>query len=100
MLDHGMRPRHAELAGHRDAFVAGIDRGELDAGVHDVLFGAIQAPEEIEMPPRATEFAVGDCLQPNLFLLLDDAFDLAVFDLRQLLRRDLALGPLRTRVMN
>ena len=41
---------------------------------------AVEAPEEIEMPPRAAEFAVGHRLQPDFFLLLDDALDLAVFD--------------------
>jgi hypothetical protein len=41
-----------------------------------VLLDAIEAPEEIEMPPGAAEFAVGDRLQPGLFLLLDDPLDL------------------------
>ncbi len=100
MLDHRMRPGHAELAGHLHALVARVDRGELDAGVHHMLFGAVEAPEEIEMPPGAAEFAVGDRLQADLFLLLDDALDLAVLDLLQLRGRDLALGLLRARLMD
>ena len=44
---------------------------------------AVETSEEIEMPPRAAEFAVGGELQPDLFLLLDDLLDLAVFDLAQ-----------------
>jgi len=52
----------ADLAGDLDAFIAGIHSGERDAGVHDVLFDAVEPPEEIEMPPGAAEFAVGDGL--------------------------------------
>ena len=48
------------------------------------LLDAVEAPQEIEMPPRAAEFAVGDRLQADLFLLLDDVLDLAVFDRLQL----------------
>ena len=54
------------------AFIARRDRGKRDAGVHHVAFDAVEAPEEIEMPPRAAEFAVGDRLQADRFLLLDD----------------------------
>ena len=60
--------------------------GEGDAAVHDVLLGAVEAPEEIEMPPRAAELAVGDRLQADVLLLLDDALDLAVLDRLQRLR--------------
>ena len=87
MLDHRMRPGHAELAGDLHALVARGDGGERDAGVHHVLLGAIEAPEEIEMPPRAAEFAVGDRLQPDFLLLLDDALDLAVFYRLEFARR-------------
>ncbi len=83
MLDHRMAGK-AELAGDLEAFVARGHGGEGDAGVHHVLLDAVEAPEEIEMPPGAAEFAVGDRLQADFFLLLDDALDLAVFDLLQL----------------
>ena len=79
MLDHRVMLR-ADLARDLGAFVARRDRGEGDAGVHHVLLDAVEAPEEIEMPPRAAEFAVGDRLQAGLLLLPDDAFDLAVLD--------------------
>src|SRR3954469_3954879 len=100
MLDHRVWLRHAELTGHLDAFVPRVYRGKLHAGVHDVLLGAIEAPEKVEMPPRAAELAVGDRFEPDVFLLLDDALDLAVFDRLQCLRRDLAFGALRPRVMD
>ena len=74
----------AELAGDLQALVARGDGGKGDAGLHDVLFDAVETPEKIEMPPGAAEFAVGDRSQADVFLLLDDAFDLAVFDLLQL----------------
>ena len=80
MLDHRMRPGHAELAGDLHAFAARRHAGKGDAGVHDVLLGAIETPEEIQMPPGAAKLAVGDRLQPYVFLSLDDALDLAIFD--------------------
>ena len=59
MLEHRMAAE-AELAGDLDALVARRHAGEGDAGIHHMLLGAIEAPEKIEMPPRAAEFAVGD----------------------------------------
>ena len=35
-----------------------------------MFLDAIETPEEIEMPPGAAEFAIGDRLQANVFLLL------------------------------
>ena len=59
-----------------------------------MLLDAVEAPEEIELPPGAAEFAVGDRLQADLFLLLDDALDLAVLDRLQRGGVDLALRAL------
>ena len=100
MLDHRVRPGHAELARDLDAFVPRVDAGKGDAAVHDVLLGAVEAPEEIEVPPRAAELAVGDGLQADVLLLLDDALDLAVLDRFQRVGRDLALGALGPRLMD
>ena len=91
MLDHRMAGE-ADLAGDLGAFVARPRGGEGDAGLHDGLLDAVEAPEEIEMPPGAAEFAVGDRLQAGIFLLLDDVLDLAVFHRFQFVCRDLALG--------
>ncbi len=60
--------------------------------VHDVLVDAVEAPEEIEMPPGAAEFAVGDRLQADVLLLFDDAFDLAILDRFQRIGIDFAFG--------
>ena len=51
------------------------------------------------MPPRAAEFAVGGELEADLFLLLDDALDLAVFHRLERCGVDLALGALGARFL-
>ncbi len=91
MLEHRMAGK-AELAGDAHAFIAGDDRSKSDAGVHDVPFDAVEPPEEVEMPPRAAEFAVADRLQAERFLLGNDALDLPVFNIAERGRGDLALG--------
>ncbi len=97
-----MRPGHAELAGDlRRLRCACSPPANLHAGVHHVLLGAVEAPEKIEMPPGAAEFAVGDRLQADLFLLLDDALDLAILDLLQLRPRVISpLAFLRARLVD
>jgi len=91
MIEHRVAGK-ADLAGDLEALVARGHGGEGDAAVHHVLLDAIEAPEEIEMPPGAAEFAVGDRLQADPFLFLDDALDLAVFDRLERGGVDLALG--------
>ena len=91
MLEHRVAGE-ADLAGDLDAFVARRHGGKGDAGVHDVALDAVEAPQEIEMPPGAAEFAVGDGLQAGRFLLLDDVLDLAVLDRLQRGGVDLAFG--------
>ena len=51
------------------------------------------------MPPRTAEFAVGDRLEADVFLLLDQLDDLGVFDFLELRRGDLALGALGAGLM-
>src|SRR5690348_16294046 len=46
------------------------------------------------MPPRAAKFAIGGELQSDIFLLLDDFFDLAVFHRFERRDVDLAFGAL------
>ena len=62
-----------------------------------VDFHAVEHAEKIEMPPRAAELAVGRDFEPDLLLLFDDLLDLAVFDLLELSRAELALFPFRAR---
>src|SRR5262249_23622857 len=55
--------------------------------------------QEIEVPPRAAELTVGDRLQADLFLLLDDALDLAILDRLERSGVDLSLGMLFARLL-
>ena len=79
MLEHRM-VGEADLADDARALGAGLQALERDALLHDVALDAVETPEEIEVPPGAAELAVGDRLEPDLLLLLDDALDLAVLD--------------------
>ena len=91
MLDHRMAGK-SELAGHPHALIARRDGGKCDPGIHVVALGAVEAPEKIEVPPGAAELAVGDGLQADVFLLLDDPLDLAILDRLEIGGADLALG--------
>src|ERR1700693_4023195 len=62
----------ADFADGAYAFGLGVDAVKLDAFVGVIEFDALQSAEEIKMPPRAAEFAVGRELQPDVRLFLDD----------------------------
>src|SRR5207247_11026104 len=98
MVDHGMAGE-ANLAGHAHALVARLNTSKGNAVVHDVALDPVEAPEKVEVPPGAAEFAVGHRLEPDLLLLLDDALDLAVFHRLELGRADLALGASLARLL-
>ena len=59
MLDHRMRPGEAELADDVGPLGLGLHPGELDAVLDLLHHDAVEAAEEIEVPPGAAEFAVG-----------------------------------------
>jgi hypothetical protein len=99
MVQHRMA-RETELAVDLGPLGPGIGAGEGDAGSHVALGHTIEPPEKIEMPPRAAELTVGDRLQADLFLLLDDARDLAVLDLGQRGGVDLARGVASARLLD
>src|SRR5262249_17505054 len=98
VVEHRMA-READLAGDPDALRLGLDPGELDAVVGRERGDAVEAAEEIEMPPRAAELAVGRALQADVLLLLDDGRDLAVLCRAQRLGRDLAALMLGARLL-
>ena len=79
-----------QLAGHLHAARLGLHAGELDALLGLVALGAAELLEEVEMPPGAAIFAVGDQLHADLFLLPDQLLDLGVLDLLQVGGADLA----------
>src|SRR5262245_23742336 len=69
VLDHD-RPGIADLAGDdRDRRLL-LGAAELGAGI-DARADALDLRQEIEVPPVAAEFAVGDALEADLFLLPD-----------------------------
>ena len=76
--------RKAELAVDAGPAVTGLHALERQAVIHLVDFHAVEHPEKIKVPPGAAEFAIGRDLQSDLFLLLDDRLDLAVFHLLEL----------------
>ena len=98
MLQHRMTGE-TELAGDARRARPRLHALELNAVVELLDLDAVEHAVEIEMPPRAAEFAVGGDLQPDLLLLLDDLLDLAVFHLLELCRADLALFALGARVL-
>src|SRR5215470_19677962 len=91
--------RKAELADHARPLRARLHAGERDALVHRVAFDAIESPQEIKVPPRTTEFTVGDRLHADLFLLADDTLDFAVFDGGQIGDGNLVPGTTRARLL-
>src|SRR5262249_49245458 len=68
------------LPGNLDSFVLRLDPVKLDSGSGRDRLDTLETAEEIKMPPRAAEFAIGRKFQSDLFLLPDDLFDLPVFD--------------------
>jgi len=85
-----MAAERAELADDAQHHGPRLHALELDLALAEIGLDTVELAEEIVVPERTAVFAVGDRLQPDRFLLLDDAFDLAVFDRLQLLGRDLA----------
>src|SRR4029079_3529634 len=89
----------ADFADDAERARLGLNTLELDSVIDFIDLDTVEHAEEIVMPPRATVLAVGRKLQPDFFLLCDDLFDLTVFDLLELGRRDLAFFMLQTRCL-
>ena len=60
----------ADAAGHAHALGLGLDAVEDDAVADLIELDAVEPLEEIELPPRAAQLAVGGELEPDLLLLL------------------------------
>ena len=99
VLQHRMTWQKPSLPVMRGVSVPGLHALKLDAVIELVDLDAVEHAVEIEMPPRAAEFAVGRDLEPDFLLLLDDLLDLAVLDLLELRRGDLALFALGARFL-
>jgi len=80
MFEHRVAGKRAELSGDAQHHRLRVRTLELDLALAEIGFHAVEAPKEIVVPEGAAEFAVGDRLQPNVLLPLDDLDDLVVFD--------------------
>ena len=70
-----------QLAGDANAVRFGLHAVELDPLLGIVTFNALQAIEEIEMPPCATKLTVGDHMQAAVALLLNQMTDRVILNL-------------------
>ncbi|MNC36403.1 hypothetical protein D3C75_849240 [compost metagenome] len=82
MLQEGMAGE-ADLAGQSCRVRPGFHTVEHITLVHQHMLHTVEAPEEIQVPVAAAEFAVGDCLQAQLLLLFHQLADFPVFYFRQ-----------------
>ena len=69
MLDHRMRAVAAELADDAQHHRLGLRALELDLALAEIGLDAVEPPEEVVVPERAAELAVGDRLEPDVLLL-------------------------------
>ena len=81
------------LAGDPSGHGGGVGRGLLVGG----MVHAVEAPHEVEMPPAAAEFAVGDHMQAGGLLLGDEFGDGLVLDRLERCGIDFAGGEILTR---
>ncbi len=89
------------LAGNPSGHGGGVGRGHLvvegDAVGCGGMVHAVEAPHEVEMPPAAAEFAVGDHMQAGGLLLGDEFGDGLVLDRLERCGIDFAGGEILTR---
>ncbi|MNE79136.1 hypothetical protein D3C80_1756000 [compost metagenome] len=73
----------ADFAAQTGRFRSGLGSVELIALVNNGLLDSVKAPEEIQMPPGAAEFAVSHGLEADFFLLRYELDDFGVFNFLQ-----------------
>ena len=88
MLEHRMTGE-TDLAVDLERVRLGLHAVELDAVVGEVELHAVEAAKKSKCHQVAAKLAVGGEFQPDLLLLLDRPFDLAVFDRAQCFGSDL-----------
>ena len=69
-----------QLAGDANAVRFGLHAVKLDPLLGIVTFNALQAIEEIEMPPCAPKLTVGDHMQAAVALLLNQMTDRVILN--------------------
>src|SRR5262245_52206439 len=80
MLDHRMPVESTELSNDPQQEWLRLRALEFDLAFPDITLDAGQQFQEIVLPGRTAELTVGHRFQPDIFLLLDDALDLAILD--------------------
>ena len=90
-----MRVAEPDLAGDLDAAGLGLHALELDAVIELDDVDAVEHAEEVEVPPRAAELAVGRELQAGIGLAHDELGDRRVLGVAQRLGVDAAGGEAR-----
>ena len=88
-----------DLARDLYAFRTCFHARERDTFAEVELLDAVEAPQKIEMPPRAAELSGRAGLQTDFGLFGDDAVDLAVFHRAQRRPVDLACRELRASLL-
>src|SRR5450759_2979499 len=96
MFEHRMARKRAERA--YDTQHHRLRALEFDLALAEIGLDAIETPQEIVIPERAAEFAVGDGFQADVFLAFDDGRNLAVFDGLELIAGDFATLAFRARL--
>ena len=99
VLDHRMAVEAPELARDAQQNLPRLRALELDLAFAGVGFDARQPLDEIGLPGRPAELAVGDRLQADGLLLADQGLDLAVLDVLQGIAIDFAARALATRLL-
>jgi hypothetical protein len=89
MVGQGMVSFAVFAADHRSGNRAVALSGGGQAQAHH--FGALHRGEEVERPVVAAEFAIGDRLEADLFLLADNGADRLVLERGEFLGREAAL---------
>ncbi len=99
VLQHRMAAE-PQLARNAHSVGFGLHAVELNALVRVVTLHALQAVEEIKMPPGTTELAIGNHLQAAGALLLYHMANRFIFYRSQLLRVDLTAGEFYSRLFD
>ena len=85
-----MTGERAELADNAQHHRLRVDSLKPDLALAEISLNTVKPAEEIVIPERTPELAVGDGLKADVLLLFDDGRDFAIFDRLQRVGRDLA----------
>ena len=99
VVQHGM-VRETDLAGDGDALRLGLDAFELNRGDAARPFDPVKSGEEVEVPPGATELAIGHGLETGFFLSGDHVPDARILDFPKACIVEHAALPFRTGLLD